>query len=307
MACLCPPLFFPLPKPPFLPVNTPLRGGCMKQHANPSATPQCGSLFLSLSADVRSAGDVITYCRPDVNSHFGFLDIAGFMKERGYWQKVWLANPDPPAIHIFPHWNWQAATSAAATVPPAATEMPQQEHFAPCTGLCKRGTGSAANGTQPTTVTVFAFSNVVNGSIELLLNGISYGNKSITKVGGWSTWDVPYTQGTLVAKAFRTNQSAASCAETAVTTTGAPASVRVSIKDGVGATGIAADGRDVALVMAEILDADGRVVPVAGNVLTFSVSDPSLAEIIGTGNGTYACTLGVLYTGPLAAQSDACA
>ena len=23
---------------------------------------------------------------PDVNSHFGFLDIAGFLKERGHWQ-----------------------------------------------------------------------------------------------------------------------------------------------------------------------------------------------------------------------------
>ena len=68
---------------------------------------------------------------PDVNSHFGFLDIAGFLKERGHWQRVWLANPEPPAIHVFPHWNWAAGM----------------------------------------TVTVFAFSNVPGGSIELLLNG----------------------------------------------------------------------------------------------------------------------------------------
>ena len=37
-----------------------------------------------------------------------------------------------------------------------------------------------------------------------------------------------------------------------VETTGAPASLRASIKDGVGAGGIAADGADTALVMVQV-------------------------------------------------------
>ena len=180
---------------------------------------------------------------PDVNSHFGFLDIAGFMKERGHWQRVWLANPEPPAIHVFPHWNWE-------------------------TGM---------------NITVFAFSNVPGGSIELSLNGQSLGNRTITKVGAWVTWDVPYTPGTLTAQAYRDNSSAV-CAQTSVATTDAPAALRLSIRDGVGATGIALDGADVALIMAEVVDAKGRVVPVASNVLSFSVNS-TWTRIIGTGNG----------------------
>lgn len=31
-------------------------------------------------------GEPVPNAWPDVNSHFGFLDIAGFLKERGYWQ-----------------------------------------------------------------------------------------------------------------------------------------------------------------------------------------------------------------------------
>jgi len=223
-------------------------------------------------------GEPVPNMWPDVNSHFGFLDIAGFVKERGYWQQIWLANPDPPQIHLFPHWNWAstATTTANVTAAAAATSA-----AAPCTGRCKQRGG---NSSQPT-ITVFAFSNVVNGTIELLLNGRPLGNDTVTKVGGWSTWMVPYTPGTLVAKAYRAGQPAASCAETSVSTTGAPASLRVSIKDSVGANGIVADGRDIALVMVEVLDSQGRVVPVASNMLTFAVSDPSLAQIIGTGNG----------------------
>ena len=31
-------------------------------------------------------GEPVPNTWPDVNSHFGFLDIAGFLKERGHWQ-----------------------------------------------------------------------------------------------------------------------------------------------------------------------------------------------------------------------------
>ena len=201
---------------------------------------------------------------PDVNSHFGFLDIAGFLKERGYWQKVWLANPEPPEIHMFPHWNW------------AADDGGSKGHLAPCAGLC------ASSSVGPPDITVFAFSNVPDGMIELLRNGERIGNATVG-FGGWFSMVVPYAAGTLTARAYRANATK-SVAQTSVTTTGVPASLRASIKDGVGADGIVADGTDVALVMVEVIDSAGRVVPTADNVITFSVRG-AVAQIIGTGNG----------------------
>ena len=110
------------------------------------------------------------------------------------------------------------------------------------------------------------------------------GNRSIDKVGGWVTWDVAYAPGALTAQAHHKGSSSV-CAQTSVATTGDPVALRLSIKDGVGAAGVAADGADVALVMAEVVDAQGRVVPVASNVMAFSVDSPTRARIIGTGNG----------------------
>jgi beta-galactosidase len=202
---------------------------------------------------------------PDVNSHFGFLDIAGFLKERGYWHRVWLANPEPPVVRLFPHWNWNTGSGA------------RQSHMATCDGLCE----AAADGSS-TNVTVFAFANVPGGAMELWLNGETLGSASI-RLGGWASWVVPYAPGTLAARAYKNNSDAAS-AETSVETTGAAAALRVSIKDGVGARGIVMDGADVALVMVEVVDVTGRVVPIASSSITFSVSS-SAAHIIGTGNG----------------------
>tara|TARA_R110000868_G_scaffold408293_2_gene690934 strand:- start:2635 stop:5373 length:2739 start_codon:yes stop_codon:yes gene_type:complete len=39
------------------------------------------------------------------SSYFGFIDLAGFKKDRFYlYQAYW--RPDYPMAHIFPHWNW---------------------------------------------------------------------------------------------------------------------------------------------------------------------------------------------------------
>ena len=46
---------------------------------------------------------------------------------------------------------------------------------------------------------------------------------------------------------------------------------------------IAADGEDVAICTVEVQDAQGRVVPITENDVTFKVTGPG--EVIGTGNG----------------------
>ena len=41
---------------------------------------------------------------PDVNSHFGIVDAAGFPKDRFYWYQAWFM-PRTPMVYLFPHWK----------------------------------------------------------------------------------------------------------------------------------------------------------------------------------------------------------
>ena len=116
----------------------------------------------------------------------------------------------------------------------------------------------------------------------MLLNGVSLGQQAIEEYG-FLTWTVPYTPGTLEAKAYRNGSTAAVVSKT-VSTTGPPAALNCSIKDGVGAGGIAARGAGVALVQVAVVDAAGRPVPTASNSVEFKIIGQG-ADIIGTGNG----------------------
>jgi hypothetical protein len=48
-------------------------------------------------------GEPTPYAWPDVNSHFGILDIAGFPKDRAFWYQAWWKQ-DTPLLYLFPHW-----------------------------------------------------------------------------------------------------------------------------------------------------------------------------------------------------------
>jgi beta-galactosidase len=50
---------------------------------------------------------------------------------------------------------------------------------------------------------------------------------------------------------------------------------------------IAADGEDVSVVNVEVVDASGRVMPIASNEVSFRVAGPG--RIIGVGNGDPSC------------------
>ena len=66
-------------------------------------------------------------------------------------------------------------------------------------------------------------------------------------------------------------------------TTGPAASIRLTADR----TQIDADGKDVAVLKVEALDNQGRLVPTADNLVTFSVSGPG--RLIGVGNGDPNC------------------
>jgi beta-galactosidase len=114
--------------------------------------------------------------------------------------------------------------------------------------------------------------------VELFLNGVSLGKKTVKPLQHLE-WKVKYAPGKLVAKGVRDGKPI----ETTVETTGAPAAVRLTADR----TALSADNNDVAVITVEVVDAKGRLVPVANNEVTFTLTGPG--ELIGVGNGDCSC------------------
>lgn len=115
--------------------------------------------------------------------------------------------------------------------------------------------------------------------VKLELNGKIVGEqnvdlgKSIT-----ATFEVAYEPGTLIARCYDNGKETAS---QTLKTTGKPASVRL-VAD---RTSIKADRNDLSYVMAEIIDANGNVVPDADNVVVnFEVSGKGKVAGVGSGD-----------------------
>jgi beta-galactosidase len=115
--------------------------------------------------------------------------------------------------------------------------------------------------------------------VELFLNGSSLGRKPMRKYSE-IRWTVPYAPGTLHAIGYSAGKRVS---EDTVATTGAPASVQLKPDR----TVIDADGQDAAVYTVSVADAQGRVVPTAGNLVSFDLEGPG--RIIGVGNGDPSC------------------
>jgi beta-galactosidase len=50
-------------------------------------------------------GEPTPYHWPNINSHFGVMDMCGFPKNIYYYYKSWWTDED--VLHISPHWNWK--------------------------------------------------------------------------------------------------------------------------------------------------------------------------------------------------------
>jgi len=50
-------------------------------------------------------GEPTPYRWPDINSHFGIMDMCGFPKTVYYYYQSWWTDKD--VLHIAPHWNWE--------------------------------------------------------------------------------------------------------------------------------------------------------------------------------------------------------
>ena len=72
-------------------------------------------------------------------------------------------------------------------------------------------------------------------------------------------------------------------AQDSVETTGAPAALSLSTDR----TTLTADGEDLTMIEVDVRDAQGRLVPTAGNLVSFTLTGPG--RIAGVGNGNPSC------------------
>jgi len=127
-------------------------------------------------------------------------------------------------------------------------------------------------------IEVWCYSNCKE--VELFLNGTSQGKK-IMEPDSHISWMVKYEPGILSAKGY--DESGQVISEAKVETTGLSATIQLSPDRST----INADGEDVSVITVSITDAEGRVVPVATNLVHFAISGSG--KIIGVGNGNPTC------------------
>jgi beta-galactosidase len=131
-------------------------------------------------------------------------------------------------------------------------------------------------GSEGKEVDVWCHTNL--DSVELFLNGASLGKQKVER-NSHLQWKVKYAPGILEARGSKAGKVITDRRET----TGAPARI-VLLPD---RKKIAADGEDVAVTAAQVVDRQGRVVPVAMNQVSFRIAGP--ARLIGVGNGDPSC------------------
>jgi len=195
-------------------------------------------------------GEPTPYKWPNINSHFGIIDICGFPKDNFYYyQSVWLPK-DKPMLHLFPHWNWN-----------------QMECVPPHCRTTEDGTNE---------VDVWAYTN--GDTAELFLDGESLGNQTVATCRH-ANWTVPYTPGKLSVKSYRNGVLWG--AEVGVGTTGEPKGLAMEVEFPAGPV---VPG-EVALVTVRIIDSNGMTVPTASSSSPISFSLQGSGTIIGLGNG----------------------
>jgi beta-galactosidase len=112
-------------------------------------------------------GEPTPYQWPNINSHFGVMDICGFPKNIYYYYKSWWTDKD--VLHISPHWNF-------------------------------REKGPGWNKPEGDMIDVWVNTNADN--VELFLNGKSLGKKDMPR-NSHLKWIVNYEPGKLEAIAYK--------------------------------------------------------------------------------------------------------
>jgi beta-galactosidase len=132
-------------------------------------------------------------------------------------------------------------------------------------------------GNEGRIIDVRCFGN--SDEVELLLNGRSLGRKKMHRYSHLK-WDVKYEPGRLEARGYTKGSIVSSAIRE---TTGAPAGI---VLESVGGATLA--GRsDIAIVNVAIVDDRDRIVPTAGNAVSFEVSAPGRCLGVSNGDPSY--------------------
>jgi len=133
------------------------------------------------------------------------------------------------------------------------------------------------HGREGDTIPVWVYSNC--DEVDLLVNGKSLGRQKVPHLGHVQ-WNATYEPGAIEARGYRGGKVVLTDKRE---TTGPAATLRLTADR----TEINADGEDIAILKVEALDKDGRLVPLADNLIAFTVSGPG--RLIGVGNGDPNC------------------
>lgn len=207
------------------------------------------------------------------NSYFGIIDTAGFPKDTYYlYQSLW--NDDVRTLHILPAWNEDVvAKDGNGNVPVVVyTDAAKVELFFTPSGADKAQSLGEKEFTTKTTASGYSY-QIYEGNDK---NSTAHKNLYLT-------WNVPYEDGTITAKAWDADGNEIDLEKadgrTSVTTTGDEAKLDATADR----TEIAADGEDLSYITVDITDMDGNTVPDAANNVKFKVEGEG--KLVGVDNG----------------------
>jgi beta-galactosidase len=112
-------------------------------------------------------GEPTPYQWPNINSHFGIMDMCGFPKNIYYYYQSWWTDKD--VLHISPQWNWR---------------------------------DKAPGWNKPVGDSIDVWVNTNADDVELFLNGKSKGKKIMPR-NSHLKWTINYEPGTLEAVAYK--------------------------------------------------------------------------------------------------------
>lgn len=213
------------------------------------------------------------------NSYFGIIDTAGLPKDTYYfYQSQW--NDSLNTLHILPAWNENAVMTSGndknveVVVYTDAAEV--ELIFTPANGGAAKSLGKKK------------LSKVTSegGKYTYRAYKGEDGNKTPGHEDLYLTWNVPYADGTITAKAFNDEGQEVSTENWAgrksVKTAGAAA--RLTVK--ANREKMAATGSDLTYLTVNVEDANGVIVPTAKNNVTFKVE--GAGTLAGIDNGVQA-------------------
>ncbi|WP_329270626.1 glycoside hydrolase family 2 TIM barrel-domain containing protein [Streptomyces pseudovenezuelae] len=200
-------------------------------------------------------------------SFFGAVDTAGFPKDMYHlFRSQWA---DEPMVHLVPMtWNHGKGDTVEVW---AYANVPEVELF-----LDGESLGVRTFDTKRTTDgRAYLETTEATGDDKTFTDGPYPG--SYTSPNGSAgklhlTWHVPYAPGELKAVARRNGRTVAT---DVLRTAGRPHAVRLTADR----ASLAADGRSLVFVTADVVDARGVVVPDAEHLLSFAVTGGSLAGL----------------------------